>query len=83
MAQDRKITKYEVSPIEEGDVLVGLKIQRTERITRESATGKTLNYGYTVDVGDPLEIPISKISDLIRELADWPIWYASTPKERR
>ncbi|QXN74107.1 hypothetical protein SEA_MICULUCIGAS_78 [Mycobacterium Phage MiculUcigas] len=83
MAQDRKITKYEVSPIEdESDVLIGLKIQRTERITRESDNGRMLNYGQTVDVGEPLEIPLSKVADLVRELVDWPIYFASGAAER-
>jgi hypothetical protein len=84
MAHDRKITKYEVQPIEEGERLIGLTIQRTERWTRESTTGKTLDYGQTKNVGDAFEIPITKVSDLIRELADWPIWYATTtPPEKR
>lgn len=78
MAVDRKITKYEVNPIENPDgTLGGLRIQRTERITRESDTGATLNYGSTTDVGDPMEIPLSKVADLIRELADWPMYYAN------
>lgn len=83
MAHDRKITKYEVNPIEESGRLIGLSIQRTERWTRESTTGKTLDYGQTKDVGEPLEIPIRKVPDLIKELADWPIWYATTNEEDR
>lgn len=78
MATDRTITKYEVNSMENADgTLEGLIIQRTARVTRESETGKTLNYGATVNVGEPLEIPISKVADLIRELADWPIYYAN------
>lgn len=83
MAEDRKITKYEVNPVEESGRLVGLSIQRTERWTRESNNGRTLDYGQTKDVGEPLEIPISKVSDLVRELTDWPIWYATTTEEER
>ncbi|QSM01184.1 hypothetical protein SEA_NANOSMITE_160 [Mycobacterium phage Nanosmite] len=79
MATDRKITKYEVQPLENADgTLEGLKIQRTERIQRESDNGRVLDYGYPVrDVGEPLEIPASKISDLVRELVDWPLYYAT------
>ncbi|AVP41927.1 hypothetical protein SEA_JSQUARED_85 [Mycobacterium phage Jsquared] len=78
MAQDRKITKYEVSPLESANgELEGLKIQRTERIQRESDNGRILNYGWTNDVGEPLEIPASKIPDLVRELVDWPLYYAT------
>ena len=78
MATDRKITSYEVQPIENTDgTLQGLSIQRTERITREGANGATLDYGKNVDVGAALEIPISKVADLARELADWPIYYAT------
>ena len=78
MAVDRKVMKFDVRPIEsvEGR-LTALKVQRTERVQRVSETGKTLNYGVTSDVGNPLEIPIGHIADLVRELADWPIWYAS------
>ncbi|EHB47617.1 hypothetical protein MycrhDRAFT_5743 [Mycolicibacterium rhodesiae JS60] len=77
MAHDRKITKYEVQPIETGGVLEGLSIQRTERITRESDNGRTLDYGRTKNVGEPLEIPVSKVADLVRELVDWPLYFAS------
>lgn len=84
MASERKITKYEVQPIETDGKLEGLSIQRTERWTRESDNGRTLDYGQTANVGEPLEIPISKVADLIRELADWPIYFLSeqAAKER-
>jgi hypothetical protein len=78
MATDRTITKFEVSTTENDDgTLLSLNIQRTQRVTRESETGKTLSYGSTVSMGEPMEIPISKVPDLIRELADWPIYYAT------
>jgi hypothetical protein len=77
VAKNRKITKYEVTPIEESDRLVSLSIQRTERWTRESDNGRTLDYGQTVDVGAPLEIPMSKVADLVRELVDWTAWFAT------
>jgi len=77
VARERKITKYEVHPIEESGMLLGLSIQKTERRTRESDNGRTLDYGQTVDVGAPLEVPISKVADLVRELVDWTVWYAS------
>ncbi|QTF81501.1 hypothetical protein SEA_TARSUSIV_77 [Mycobacterium phage TarsusIV] len=77
MAQDRKITKYEVRPLEENNELTGLSIQRTERWQRESDNGRVLDYGMTKNVGDPLEIPASKVADLVRELVDWPIYFAT------
>ena len=77
MARQKKITKYEVQPMEESGMLLGLSIQRTERWTRESDNGRTLSYGQTVDVGAPLEIPISKVSDVVRELVDWTVWFAT------
>lgn len=78
MAVDRTVIKFDVWPVEgEGGKLTGLKVQRTERVKRVSETGKTLNYGITTDVGDPFEVPIDHVADLIHELADWPIWYAT------
>ena len=77
MARQKKITKYEVQPMEESGMLLGLSIQRTERWTRESDNGRTLDYGQTVDVGAPLEIPISKVADVIREMVDWTVWFAT------
>ncbi|QCG76928.1 hypothetical protein SEA_XIANYUE_75 [Mycobacterium phage XianYue] len=77
MAQDRKITKYEVRPLEENNELTGLSIQRTERWQRESDNGRVLDYGTTTNVGDPLEVPASKVADLVRELVDWPIYFAT------
>lgn len=83
MAVDRKITKYEVHPMENADgTLEGLRIQRTERTTRESDSGATLSYGQTVDVGDALEIPASKVADLVRQLVDWPLYFATGEAER-
>ncbi len=78
MAVDRTVIKFDVRPVE-GDEskLVALRVQRTERVKRVSETGKTLNYGVTKDVGEPFEIPIGHVADLIHELADWPIWYAT------
>ncbi len=78
MAEDRKITEYQVRTIDNPDgTLAGLAIQRTERISRVADNGNVLSYGTTVNVGDPLEVPLSKVSDLVRELVDWPIYYAS------
>ncbi|AZV00870.1 hypothetical protein KIY87_gp25 [Mycobacterium phage Malec] len=83
MAFDRKITKYEVRPLEDADSdLEGLSIQRTERIQRESDNGRVLDYGQTVNVGDPLEIPASKVADLVRELVDWPLYFATGAARR-
>ena len=78
MASDHTVIKFDVRPVENDEgKLTALKVQRTERVKRVSETGKTLNYGLTTDVGEPLEVPISRVADLIRELADWPIWYAT------
>jgi hypothetical protein len=78
MAVDRTVIKFDVRPVEgDGGKLTALKVQRTERVKRVSETGKTLNYGVTSDVGEPFEVPIGHVSDLVRELADWPIWYAT------
>ncbi|QBI96580.1 hypothetical protein SEA_WHABIGAIL7_78 [Mycobacterium phage Whabigail7] len=82
MAFDRKITKYEVRPMEINGDLEGLSIQRTERIQRESDNGRVLDYGMTQNVGDPLEIPASKIADLVRELVDWPMYFATGAARR-
>lgn len=78
MASDRTVINFDVRPVEGDDgKLTALKVQRTERVKRVSETGKTLNYGVTNDVGPALEIPIGHVADLVRELADWPIWYAT------
>lgn len=78
MAVDRTVTGFDVRPVEDDEgKLTALKVQRTARVKRVSATGKTLDYGSTNDVGEPFEVPIGHVSDLIRELADWPIWYAT------
>ena len=78
MAVDRKRTEYTVQPMENEDgTLEGLRIQRTERVIRESDTGAILNHGWPTNVGEPLEIPASKVADLVRELTDWPLYYAT------
>jgi hypothetical protein len=78
MATDRKITEYSVQPIENHDgTLGGLTIQRTERIARVSDSGAALSFGTAKEVGDPLEIPASKVADLARELVDWSLYYAT------
>lgn len=78
MATNRTVTNFDVRPVEGDDgKLAALKVQRTERVKRVSETGKMLNYGITNDVGEPLEIPIGHVADLVRELTDWPVWYAT------
>ena len=77
MAADSTVIKFDVQPVEDDEgKLTALKLQRTARVKRVSATGKTLDYGSTNDVGESFEVPIGHVADLIRELADWPIWYA-------
>lgn len=71
-------TSFEVMPVESPDgTLSSLTIQRTLRIERQSDNGRTLDYGATGPVGDPIQVPAEKVSDLVRELADWPMYYAS------
>ncbi|AHJ86533.1 hypothetical protein ST20ES_80 [Mycobacterium phage 20ES] len=77
MAQDHKITKYTVRPLEENNELTGLAIQRTERWERRADNGRVLDYGMTTNVGEPLEVPASKVADLVRELVDWAIYFAT------
>jgi hypothetical protein len=78
MAVDRTVTGFDVRPVEDDEgKLIALKVQRTARVKRVSVAGKTLDYGSTNDVGEAFEIPIGHVPDLIRELADWPIWYAT------
>lgn len=78
MAVDRTVVKFDVRPTEDIEgKLTALKVQRTERVKRVSENGKTLNYGITNDIGEALEIPIGHVADLVRELTDWPIWYAT------
>lgn len=78
MAVDKKVTSYDVQPIENPDgTLGGLSIQKIERIERVSDTGATLRYGQRNDVGEPLEIPVSKVATLVHELVDWPLYYAT------
>ena len=82
MAYNKKTTTYEVQAVEENRKLVGLEIQRWERVNRVSDDGKVLERG-AKNLIISMEIPISKVSDLVRELTDWPIWFATTPVEER
>ena len=77
MAKDVVIKDFSVQPVEEHGYLVALTIQPTVRVGRKSSDGKVLSYGMTENDGEPIKIPVSKLADLIRELADWPIYYAS------
>lgn len=78
MAVNRTVIKFDVRPVEDDEgKLTALKVQRTERVKRVSEAGKTLNYGITNDVGPAFEVPIGHVADLIHELADWPVWYAT------
>ena len=77
MAFDKKVTSYDVSPEEVNDKLVSLTIRRWERMERHSDNGKVLDRG-SVRLVEEMDIPISKVSNLVRELTDWPIWFATT-----
>lgn len=77
MARDVRKTEYNVQPLENPDgTLEGLSIQRTVRVSRVADDGRVLSYGSTEDVGEPLEILANKVADLVRELVDWPLYYA-------
>ena len=82
MAYDKKKTTYDVQPVEVNGRLVGLEIRRWERVDRVSDNDKVLERGAS-NLIISMEIPISKVSDLVRELTDWPIWFATTPEEDR
>lgn len=82
MAYNKKRTTYDVNPVEVNGRLTGLEIRRWESIDRLSDNDKLLERGCTTLV-EEMEIPISKVSDLVRELTDWPIWFATTPEEER
>lgn len=78
MARDKVIREFRIQPVDGDDgSLAAITIQPTTRTARLSDDGKVLAYGWTVDDGAALEIPVGKLADLIRELADWPIYYAS------
>ena len=77
MAEDRKVTRYNVHPVENPDgTLAGLRIDVDERIERVSDNGAVLDRGLPVTV-QSLEVPQSKVADLVRELVDWPLYYAN------
>ena len=82
MAYDKKKTTYDVQPVEVNGRLVGLEIRRWEQVNRVSDNDKVLERGAS-NLIISMEIPISKVSDLVRELTDWPIWFATTPEEDR
>lgn len=73
---------YEVQPEETLGKLTGLRIEHWVREDRVSDNDRVLDRGVARRVNE-IEIPISKVSDLVRELAYWPIWYATTNPEDR
>lgn len=84
MAYNKDAHSYDVQPIEADGALTGVRITHEKRTVRLSESGSILDYGYsTRAVVAEIEVPINKLSDLVRELTDWPIWYATTPKEER
>lgn len=77
MAKDIVRKGFDVQPVDENGKLKALVIRPTTRTARVSADGKVLSYGQTEYLeNQSLEVPVDKLADLIRELADWPIWYA-------
>lgn len=78
MAHDLTITGFTVTPIDDGaDRLIALTIQPTTTTSRIAANGAVLTYGDPQPTGDPIVVPAHQIADLTRELADWPVYYAT------
>lgn len=77
MAHDKKITKYDVQPVEYNGKLIALSLRKEQRVQRVSEDGKVLDGGWaSTTIEEIAEIPISKIPDLVRELVDWTVWFA-------
>lgn len=77
MAHDKKITKYDVQPVEYNGKLIALALRKETRVQRVSENGRVLDFGWSNTLIEEIaEIPISKIPDLVRELVDWTVWFA-------
>lgn len=77
MAHNKKITKYDVQPVEESGKLIALSLRKETRVQRVSENGRVLDFGWGSSLIEEIaEIPISKIPDLVRELVDWTVWFA-------
>lgn len=82
MAEDRKVTRYDVQPVENPDgTLAGLRINVDERIERVADDGRVLDRGLPVTVNS-IEIPQSKVALLMHSLMDWPMYYATGESAR-
>lgn len=78
MAHDLTITGFTVTPVDDGpDRMIALTIQPTITTSRIAANGAVLTYGEPQPAGDPIVVPANQIADLARELADWPVYYAT------
>lgn len=78
MAVEHKVTRYHVTPMELPDgSLEGLSIQRVERRIRESDNGRLLDRGLETDVGDSIDIPLSKVGDVMSDMNSWLTYWAS------
>lgn len=77
MAKDVRIQEFRVQPVEDNGRLAALTIQPTVKIKRVSQDGKVLSWGWAEDDGEPITVPIKNLADLIRELVDWPTYFAS------
>lgn len=77
MAENVTTTSYPVDPVENPDgTLAGLRIRKVRRTDRVSANGTVINRGEPWEL-DEMEIPLSKVAEVMREMADWMRYFAS------
>jgi len=76
MANDVERIGFRVQPVDEDGHLQSLQVQKTMRVERRSSDGRVLDYGWAKDVGEPMEIPVHKLADLVREFVSWAVYFA-------
>lgn len=77
MATNVNKTGFTVQVVENDDgTLAALTIQKTLRVSRVADNGRVLDAGMVSDVGDAMQVPAHYLADLVRELVDWPMYYA-------
>lgn len=81
MARNVERTRFRVSPVSEGDKLKALQIQKTRRFERVSEDGRTLDYGHAEDIGEPLEIPVHQLTNIVRQIVSWAVYFADGNEE--
>jgi hypothetical protein len=78
MATDEVRHQINVSPVDNEDgTLKGLNLQPQSRNVRKSSDGRQLRRDWWEDDGEPLFVPIGALADLVREMVDWPTYYAN------